>query len=126
LFWKKKTKEFLIFGTPFKFKTSNNICIFIGQGFSFEIRKRKRTKFNQKIVNSYQLLFTADENLEEKFLEFIKPIGNRMDQLLTLNRIEDFRNEQVRVNLFYLYFQNVEQPRDILFLLVACIDRIIP
>ena len=63
-----------------------------------------------------KLLFTADENLEEKFEEFVKPIGQRMDQLLNVNRIEDFRQESVKVALVGLF-------RDLRGIASACLNK---
>jgi len=59
-----------------------------------------RTTFCSSLA---KLLFTAEENLEDKFEEFIKPISLRMDQLLNITNPMDFRQEAVQIALVGLF-----------------------
>lgn len=60
----------------------------------------QRSSFSSSLT---KLLFSYEENLDESFEQFVKPLEVRMDRLLLLTRVEDFRSEQVKISLAGLF-----------------------
>jgi len=89
---------------------------FMNEHFAFLSSSQHSVHRTTFCASLSKLLFTADENLEEKFEEFVKPIGVRMDQLLAINSIEDFRQDSVKVAIIGLF-------RDLRGIASACLNK---